>query len=162
MAVLSKITYQNLRFGIEVIGNDVQVTVIVQVKDRRRSRAQSAQHRKLPGAVLTIPVVLIRARAVHIKPRGEGSFAPSGLNAQDEFAVQKSFAEIVQEKRIDSVTKHVVHTRRDENVLEAVSIQIIDTNSPGPIILHSNLIGDFREFAVAEILVKGVPPNALL
>lgn len=65
---LSQVTDQNLRHGIEFVGHDVQVAVIIQIENGRRSSSQRSQHREFASPVLAVPILLICPGTVHLKP----------------------------------------------------------------------------------------------
>src|SRR5204863_3328062 len=67
--------------------------------------------------------------------------ARAWLDAEHEFAGQKSLAIFVQQQRVDAVAKWEVHSGGDEDVVPAVTVEILHTRSPRPVSLDAPRVG---------------------
>ena len=134
---LREIADENLRRGIEFVGHDIKIAVVIEIEDRRPSGC-------LAGAMTVMtpycPSQDLPRTSGHWRRSLEQSSSnhggsdlavPARLDAQDEFGVEKFLSAIVQQKRIDAVTIGEAHARGDEDIVPAVGIQIADAGPQG-------------------------------
>src|SRR5258708_6575739 len=122
---LCQVAYQHLRRRIEIIGHDVKIPIIVQVEHHRGASGAWGHHSNLPrmsSAHLLIQLSQSGLRAVDVEP-GYVNVA-ARFNPQQKFGVKELFSTIVQEHRVNSVTKRETHPGRDENVIPAISVNV--------------------------------------
>src|SRR6266508_7018274 len=106
---LREIADQHLWAVIEFVCHDVQITIVVEIENRRRSRAQCAGAGRLAGFAGAQLVLFVRSVAVECEP---GLFCPSIpplFDSKQELAVEKLFPTYVQKHGIDGVAKRVTH-----------------------------------------------------
>src|SRR5437867_4351022 len=81
------------------------------------------------------------------------------FDAQQKLGIDEPLAVLVQQHGIYSVAKTKAHAGGNENIFEAVGIQVADADAPGPQRLGSDLPGDLLKTALSAISVKGIAEN---
>src|SRR3954468_11301608 len=82
--------------------------------------------------------------------------AAAGLDAEQELAVEKLLALVVQEQRIDAVPEREVHRRGNEHVEPAVGVEVADARPPRPVVFGADAVRNLLELAGAGIPVERV------
>src|SRR5882762_2373880 len=164
--LLRQVAHQHLGLGIEVIGDDVEVSVVVQIKDDGGPAGTGSHHRRFAAMAHAYPAIQFLLSlsfpgigAINLKPRRVEIFAR--LNTKQELGVQKLLALIVQKHGVNSITVGVAHAGSNEDVVPAVGVDITYTRTPGPIGLNSALIGYFLIFAATQIVVESIAPDVI-
>ena len=85
----------------------------------------------------------------------------SRLDTDEELAVEEGLARVVEQHRVDPVAVGHVHAGAEEGVLPAVGVEIADAQSPGPVVLGADSVGDLLELATAEVPVEGVAEHVV-
>ena len=137
---------EHLRRGIELVGDDVEVAVAVEVEDDRRAAAERRHHGDLPGSARgrdRVPSPSVQT--VEVEPGRVRPAAAARLDAEQELAVEKLLAAVVQQQRVDAVAVREVHAGGDEDVLPAVGVEVADARAPGPVVLDADAVGDLLE-----------------
>src|SRR5579872_5639356 len=97
-----------------------------------------------------------RLIAINFIPGSVSSPVAPRLDAKQEFSIQKLLPFVIQQQRIDAISKREIHRGCDKYVIPTVSVEIADARSPGPVILRSHAVGDLRELAVSQIVIQTI------
>ena len=145
---LRQVAEQDHGAVVKLVGHNVEVAILVEIEDRRRPRPQGTPHFDRLGKIVGAHqgVIPVLPRGIEHKPRLGGAPAATRLHPQDEFAILKSHPAVVEEETVHAVTEWEVHAGGDEDIHEAVRVQISRTQSPRPVVLRADLVGNLFEF----------------
>src|ERR1700678_760587 len=73
---LRQITDQDLRFGVEVVSDQVQVAIVVKVEEYGGAAADSSHHSELTCPAFAILRLLVRAGTIQVEPGSVGAPIP--------------------------------------------------------------------------------------
>ena len=167
--LIRQVADKHHRFGVKVVGDDVKVPIVVQIENDGGPRSQRS-----PDINDTRPIFdnLLQQRfrfACHfilgcVELKTECCYATiaSGLDPQDELAVQKVLALVIQKDGINTIAVRIIHAGRDEHVDKSIGIEIPHAQSPGPIVLCPDLVGNLVEAAGFGPSIKGISVNAVV
>src|SRR5215471_20498827 len=113
---LCQVTDEHLRLGVEVVGHNIEVTIVVEIEDGRRPTRSWCHHNRssaLPNAhfasQLFLRLPFLRVRAIDLKPGRVEVLA--WLDTKHKFRIQEFFPVVIQQQGIDSVTVRIAHAR---------------------------------------------------
>src|ERR1700689_5190441 len=95
---LGQVADQYHRFRVEVVGNNIEVSVIVEIKHHRRTGRQGAQNidRSRSASRAGFHSLPTRSlRAVDGKPVSMGAVIPARFNPKNELSIQKALSAII-------------------------------------------------------------------
>ena len=136
------------------------------IADDREPRAPQIATRPVAPAASRCPLSL--PVGVELEERRDDAALPR-LDAEHELGVDESLAAIVQHHRVDHVAVGIVHAGGDEDVVEAVGVEVADARSPRPVVLDADRVGDLGVLArpvlagrseLPQMLVLPLPRNA--
>src|SRR5205807_1035031 len=119
---LGEVTGEDLRQCVELVGDDVQVPIVVQVKDRGRACAQVAEDGDLPCLPAAGEPAGRLLGAVEIEEGRLRASSSPRLDPQEELRVAELLAAVVQQERVDGIAEREAHARRDEDILPAIRV----------------------------------------
>ena len=90
-----------------------------------------------------------------------GQSIPPRLDTENELAVQEARAQVVQQHRIDAVPEGKAHAGADKEIVEAIGVEIADAQAPGPVVLHTQGVGDLSESAFPQVLVESIAEDVV-
>src|SRR5215471_7716241 len=104
--LLCKIGDEDLRRGAELIGDDVEVAVVIDVEGDGGARPHVAEDRDRAGfAAADRTARAFRGAAVDVEPGDRGLSPAPRLDPKEKFRVEELLAAVVQQERVDSVSK---------------------------------------------------------
>src|SRR5262249_45040806 len=127
----------------------------------RRTGTGGTNNRDEARFSLTKLVLFVFSRAVQGKEFLFNSVGFAWLNAENEFAVDKSLAAFIQQQRIDSISQRITHAGSDEHVLVAIRVKIAYANAPRPVSFSTDTVRNLAERTATLILIKGIAENAV-
>src|SRR5262245_43580158 len=119
---MGQIADEHLWPVVHVQRDDVEVTVVIQVKDRRSPRTQRLNEGYFPGPSRAVGMVPVGAGTIEDERHLVGAATGAWFNAEDEFAVEELLSAIIEEHRIDAVSETETHSRGNEYIFVSIGI----------------------------------------
>src|SRR5437762_9002385 len=154
---LGEVADQDLGTVVELESHNVEIPVVVQIKNRGRTAGQAPGHGDDAALARAEIVCPVRPGTVEGEPFPSQPAVPARLNAEQEFTVEEAFSPFVQQDRVNRVAEWVPHAGGDKNILITVRIEVADADSPRPIGFHTQHVRDLDKDAVAFVLIESVP-----
>jgi len=125
LSALCRVTDEQLRLGVEVVGHNIEVAIVVEIEDGRRPTRSWCHHNRssaLPNAPFASQFFLrlpfLRVRATDLKPGRVEILA--WLDTKHKFRIQEFFPVIIQQQGIVRFPPRMV-TRFTANSLPALT-----------------------------------------
>src|SRR6266567_927349 len=115
---------QHLGTVVELESHDVEIAVVVQIKDRGGTAGQTPGHGDDATLARAESVCLVRAGTVEGEPFFSQPAVTARLNAEQEFTVEEAFSLFVEQHGVNGVAEGIPHARGDKNILVTVCIEI--------------------------------------
>ena len=90
---------------------------------------------------------------------GSAPAAPR-FDSENEFGIAELFPAVVEQHAVDAVAERVVHARGDEGVFESIRIEVTAAQSPRPVVLRPDALGDIDETSATDVAEKCIAEQA--
>ena len=150
-----EVAEEDLGLVVELVGDDIEVSVPIQIQDGRGAGTGGAADHLNPGFAGAEVVSAIGTVTIHGHVVDLDLAAGAWLHSKEKLGADKPAAAVVQEQAVDCVAERKPHSSGDEKVLITVGIEIPGADPPRPESLGTQLLRALL-VVVPAVLKEGI------